>query len=335
MDVGGSNVLVTGADGFIGSHLVERLVAAGARVTALSLYNAFDSCGWLDSLAGDVRAAVRIARGDVRDPQCMDDVMAGQEIVFHLAALIGIPYSYAAARSYVDVNVTGTLNVLEAARRHGVGRVVHTSTSEVYGTALRTPIDETHPLQGQSPYAASKIGADAMVEAYARSHALQAVTLRPFNTFGPRQSERAVIPTVIRQALDPRCAAIRIGDATPRRDFSYVADTVEAFLAVATSDRIHPGSVYNSGAGVAASVADVVDLVRRITGTDKPLETQEARFRPADSEVRLLLADAERLSTATGWRPRRSLESGLETTVAWWRERIAQGALRPDSGYVT
>lgn len=335
MQIGGRNVLVTGADGFIGSHLVERLVAAGARVTALSLYNAFDTHGWLDSLTDEVRGAFRCFRGDVRDPQCVTDAVAGQEVVFHLAALIGIPYSYAAAHSYVDVNVIGTLNVLEAARRHGVGRLIHTSTSEVYGTALRTPIDEAHPLQGQSPYAASKIGADAMVEAYARSHGVPAVTLRPFNTFGPRQSERAIIPTVIRQALDPRCDAIRIGDPTPRRDFSFVGDTVAAFMALAGADAIEAGSVYNSGAGVAYSVADVVDLVRRATGCDKPLETEEARYRPEASEVRLLLADASRLTTATGWRPQVSLEAGLEATVAWWRRRIATGMIRPGAGYAT
>ncbi|MCW5698209.1 MAG: GDP-mannose 4,6-dehydratase, partial [Rhodospirillales bacterium] len=312
-----------------------RLVAMGARVTALSLYNAFDSQGWLDTLPKETRGEIRCVRGDVRDPQVVMDIVEGQALVFHLAALIGIPYSYAAACSYVDVNVIGTLNLLEAARKHGVQRLIHTSTSEVYGTALRTPIDEDHPLQGQSPYSASKIAADAMAESYARSFALPVVTLRPFNTFGPRQSERAVIPTIIRQALDSDCAAIRIGDVTPKRDFNYVGDTVEAFLAIAGSDTIDYGRVYNSGTGVAVSIGEVVDLVRRITGSDKPLETEANRFRPENSEVRLLLADASRLRAATGWQPRTTLEAGIERTVAWWRNRVDQGLLRPDAGYAT
>ncbi|MEN8198354.1 MAG: SDR family NAD(P)-dependent oxidoreductase, partial [Pseudomonadota bacterium] len=225
----GKNVLVTGADGFIGSHLVEALAQNGAKVTALALYNAFGSHGWLDELSDKVAARLTRTRGDLRDTAFMDRLVEGQDFVFHLGALIAIPHSYDAPQSYVDTNIAGTLNVLEAARRHGVSRLVHTSTSEVYGTALVKPITEDHPLQGQSPYSASKIGADMMAEAYARSFDLPVVILRPFNTYGPRQSERAVIPTVIRQALDPECDSIKVGDVAPTRDFNYVGDTVDAF----------------------------------------------------------------------------------------------------------
>jgi UDP-glucose 4-epimerase len=328
-------ILVTGADGFIGSHLTERLVAEGAEVTALALYNSFDSHGWLDALPAEVRGALTLIRGDVRDGPFLLGAVEGQDLVFHLAALIAIPHSYVAAHSFVDVNVAGTLNVLEAVRRHGVGRLVHTSTSEVYGTARTMPIDETHPLQAQSPYAASKIAADSLVESYARSFGLPVAILRPFNTFGPRQSERAVIPTIIRQALDPQCPAIRIGDTTPVRDFSYVGDTVDAFLAVGTAETIEFGTVYNSGSGRPTSVAEVIELVLRETGSEKPVETDAERIRPERSEVRLLLADAGRLAAATGWRPQVSLEEGLARTIRWWRERFAADAVRPDARYST
>lgn len=335
MRIADQRILVTGADGFIGSHLTQRLVEGGAKVTALALYNSFDRFGWLDALAPEIRGALTLLRGDVRDGPFMLRAAEGCDLVFHLAALIAIPHSYVAAQSFVEVNVGGTLNVLEAARRHAVGRLVHTSTSEVYGTARTTPIDEAHPLQAQSPYAASKIAADSLVEAYARSFSVPAVILRPFNTFGPRQSERAVIPTIIRQALDRRCAAIRIGDATPVRDFSYVGDTVEAFLAVATAGAVEFGTVYNSGSGRPTSVAEVVQLVLRRTGGEKPVETDSQRIRPEQSEVRLLLADAGRLTRTTGWRPRVSLEEGLERTIGWWRDQFAADRVRPDAGYST
>ncbi|MCC7017231.1 MAG: SDR family NAD(P)-dependent oxidoreductase, partial [Rhodospirillales bacterium] len=214
-------VLVTGADGFIGSHLAEALARLGARVTALACYNSFDSHGWLDEIDIELRARLRCVRGDIRDPGAMLRLVDGHADVFHLAALIAIPFSYEAPASYVATNVQGTLNLLEAARAAGIKRFVHTSTSEVYGTALRTPIDESHPLQGQSPYSASKIGADMMAESFARSFGLPVVTLRPFNTYGPRQSERAVIPTIIRQALDPNCASIRLGSLDPKREFNF------------------------------------------------------------------------------------------------------------------
>jgi NAD dependent epimerase/dehydratase len=335
MNYTGKRVLVTGADGFIGSHLVEQLVSLGAEVTALAQYNSFDSVGWLDDLVPHVRDSLEIARGDVRDKSYMSGLAAGKDIVFHLAALIGIPYSYDAAQSYVDVNVAGTLNILEAARWHDVGRVVHTSTSEVYGTALYEPIDEKHPLQGQSPYSASKIGADMMAEAYARSFDMPVVILRPFNTYGPRQSERAVIPTVIRQALDDGCESIRIGDTTPRRDFCFVEDTASAFAAAGSAEGLEFGAPYNAGTGTAVSVAAMIEEVRRLTNTTKPVEEEAVRLRPTNSEVRALLADANRLRTASGWTPGHDLAAGLERTIDWWRQRLTTGSVRTDSGYMT
>lgn len=335
MSYRGSKVLVTGADGFIGSHLVEGLVAAGAEVTALALYNSFDSHGWLDDLDDDARAAVSLVRGDVRDGAFVRRLAEGQDVIFHLAALIAIPHSYDAPQSYVDVNITGTLNILEAARAGGAGRVVHTSTSEVYGTAQVTPITEAHPLQGQSPYSASKIGADMMAMAWARSFDCPVAILRPFNTYGPRQSERAVIPTAIRQALDPACESIRLGDLTPTRDFNYVADTVDAFLRCGSADGLEFGQAYNAGSGVEVSIAEVVETIRRITGVNKPVESDAARHRPEKSEVQTLLADASALTRATGWQSSVGLEDGLAITVDWWRERIRSGAVRPGAGYAT
>ncbi len=333
MDYTNKRVLVTGADGFIGSHLTERLAAVGAQVTALSLYNAFDSHGWLDELADSSRQSVRITSGDVRDAALMHRLVAGHDIVFHLAALIGIPYSYTAAQSYVEINVTGTLNVLEAARAHGVGRIVHTSTSEVYGTARHTPITEDHPLQGQSPYSASKIGADMMAEAYARSFDLPVVILRPFNTYGPRQSERAVIASVVRQALDPECKSIRLGDLTTRRDFNYVDDITRCFTVVGVADSLEFGRPYNAGTGTAVTIGEMVEMVRGLTGANNPVESEPSRFRPENSEVRELLADSSRLRAACEWAPEVSLEQGLERTVAWWRERLESGAVRRSTEY--
>ena len=333
MSYSGKKVLVTGADGFIGSHLAEALTMAGAETTALAQYEAFGACGWLDSLPANVAHAMQRVRGDIRDPGFVARLVDGHEVVFHLAALIAIPYSYQAPQSYVDVNVTGTLNVLEAARVAGISRLVHTSTSEVYGTALTTPIREDHPLQGQSPYAASKIGADMMVEAFARSFELPVVTLRPFNTYGPRQSERAVIPTVIRQALDPNCAEILIGDTSPERDFNYVDDTVRAFLAMGEARDPEFGTAYNAGSGISHSIGVMIAQVQAITGANKPVSVDQNRLRPQKSEVRVLLAGADRFKKATGWEPQFDLGRGLERTVAWWRNRLASGNVRPDSGY--
>jgi UDP-glucose 4-epimerase len=313
-------VLVTGADGFIGSHLTEALVAAGAEVTALAQYNAFDHHGWLDELDAGVRTAVRLVRADVRDGAAMARLVEGQDYVFHLAALISVPHSYDAPASHVATNAVGTLNLLEAVRRSKVTRLIHTSTSEVYGTARTRPISEDHPLTAQSPYAASKIAADKLVEAYHLSYGLPAVTIRPFNAYGPRQSERALIATAIRQSIDDT-AAIDLGRLEPERDFTYVSDTVEAFLAVAALDAAHCGAVFNVGSGVAQTIGRCVELIVELTGCDKPIRPDPARERPADSEVMALIADASRLRAATGWRPKVELTTGLRRTIDWWRSR--------------
>ncbi len=335
MNYEGTRVLVTGADGFIGSHLTEELVRAGAQVTTLALYNSFDSFGWLDELASEVRLELTLVRGDVRDSALVSRIVQGQDVVFHLAALIAIPYSYAAPQSYVETNVLGTLNVLEAARRHGTRRIVHTSTSEVYGTALTMPIDETHRLQGQSPYSASKIGADMMAEAFARSFEVPVVILRPFNTYGPRQSERAIVPTVLRQMLDPSCGSIQVGDVTTVRDMTFVKDTVRAFLAAGASEGLMYGSAYNAGSQKCIKMSDLVELALELTGCSKPLATDDARLRPSNSEVRALLADARRFCQATGWEARVSLREGLEHTIAWWRTRLSGGVVRRNKDLVT
>ena len=331
----GAKVLVTGADGFIGSHLTERLVAAGAEVTALAQYNSFDSYGWLDDLPESVRRQLNLVRGDIRDAAFVSRLVGGHEIVFHLAALIAIPYSYVAAQSYVETNVLGTLNVLEAARQHGTERVVHTSTSEVYGTALTMPIAETHPLQGQSPYSASKIAADMMAEAFARSFGVPVVILRPFNTFGPRQSERAIIPTLIRQALDTTCPAIMVGDATTMRDLTFVTDTAEAFMTAGMSDTIEYGQAYNAGSQRSIIIRDLIDLVLELTGNRKPVRQDDKRLRPPNSEVRALLADCTRFVRETGWSPRVDFRTGLERTVQWWRRRLSDGQVRRELDFMT
>lgn len=328
LDYHGARVLVTGADGFIGSHLAEALVHSGAEVTALCLYNSFDSYGWIDDLAWPVRRKVQAVRGDVRDGAFMHRLIEVQDIVFHLAALIAIPHSYVAAQSYVETNVLGTVHVLEAAREGSVRRVVVTSTSEVYGTAQTLPITESHPLQAQSPYAATKIGADMLAVAFARSFTVPAVLLRPFNTFGPRQSERAIIPTVIRQALDPACNVIKVGDTSVLRDFTFVDDTTAAFLEVGQSSSVKTGVPYNAGSGTPVSVAEVIDTVAELTDCRKPVQHDETRMRPPLSEVRVLLADSSRLATDTGWHPKVSLREGLERTIAWWRDRISAGRVR-------
>ncbi|SDR60403.1 UDP-glucose 4-epimerase [Rhizobiales bacterium GAS191] len=328
-------VLVTGADGFIGSHLTEKLVARGAKVTALCLYNSFDHHGWLDDLPAAARAKLTIVRGDIRDSAFVRRIVQGQDILFHLAALIAIPHSYAAAQSYVETNILGTLNMLEAARESDVVRFVHTSTSEVYGTAITMPIAESHPLQGQSPYSASKIGADMMAESFARSFDLPVAILRPFNTFGPRQSERAVIPTIIRQALDPSCSAIRIGDPTTVRDFTFVDDTAEAFLAIGIAPQVQFGRPYNAGSGKAVTIRELVDLILNLTNCEYPIEHDLQRMRPVNSEVRALLADSRRLTEDTGWRPSVELSEGLERTISWWRGRLAGGLVRRQKEFIT
>jgi NAD dependent epimerase/dehydratase len=327
-------VLVTGADGFIGSHVSEALVRQGANVTALAQYNSFDSHGWLDDTDPAVRRELNLVRGDVRDGAFVNRLVRGHAVVFHLAALIAIPYSYSAGQSYVDTNIMGTLHVLEAARQWGTERIVHTSTSEVYGTAQTMPISESHPLQGQSPYSASKIGADMMAEAYARSFGVPVVTLRPFNTFGPRQSERAIVPTLIRQVLDPDCREIMVGDTSPVRDLTFVDDTAAAFLAAGASN-LEFGSAYNAGSQRAVTIADLLDLILKLTKSEKPVRVDENRLRPQNSEVRALLADSSRFEAETGWKASTTLQEGLIKTIAWWRNRLGAGRVRREMGYMT
>jgi len=331
----GAKVLVTGADGFIGSHLTEALVSTRAHVTALAQYNSFDSNGWLDDFPEPIREKVNLVRGDIRDAAFVARLVHGRDIVFHLAALIAIPHSYVAPQSYVETNVLGTLNVLEAARQHGTERVVHTSTSEVYGTALTMPIDESHPLQGQSPYSASKIAADMMAEAFARSFGVPVIILRPFNTFGPRQSERAIIGTIMRQALDPSCPTIMVGDATTVRDLTFVTDTVAAFMAAGLSENLEYGQPYNAGSQRAIIVRDLIGLILDLTSSRKPLVQEDKRLRPPNSEVRALLADYTRFARATGWSPQVTLQEGLERTIEWWRCRLSGKQVRRHKDFIT
>jgi NDP-hexose 4,6-dehydratase len=313
-------VAVTGADGFIGSHLVEALVRAGHRVRAMAVYNSMGSWGWLDTLAPDVLGSVEVQLGDVRDRDSVLTLMRDASVVYHLAALIAIPYSYRAPSSYVDTNVVGTLNVLESARALGTPRVVHTSTSEVYGTAITVPIDECHPLQAQSPYAASKVGADKLAESYHLSFELPVVTLRPFNTYGPRQSSRAVIPTVIAQAA-AGSRTIEVGALAPIRDFNFVSDTASAFLAAGTAPAEDVvGEVLNAGSGRGISVAELVSLVGQVMGVELEAVLDPQRLRPSRSEVMELLCDSTKLEKLTGWRPAYTLEEGLAATAAWFSD---------------
>ena len=318
------NVLVTGADGFIGSHLVERLLARGDRVTALCIYNSNGHHGWLEPLAAQPPPGLRLALGDVRDPFFVDKVVKGHDTVLHLASLIAIPYSYDAPESYVATNVNGSLNVAKACLAHGVARLVHTSTSEVYGTARFVPITEAHPLQPQSPYSASKIAADMVVESFYRSFALPAVILRPFNTYGPRQSLRAVLPTVAAQLLSGR-TSLRLGNVTPTRDFNFVSDTVEAFLAIAAADDSVHGDVFQTGTGVEISVRDAALTIAREVGIEATFELQAERQRPALSEVERLLADSTKLREKTGWSPKVDFAAGIAALVDWLRRRSDLG----------
>jgi UDP-glucose 4-epimerase len=316
-----ARVLVTGADGFIGSHLVQRLLAEGAKVRALCCYNSNGSRGWLDDLdvdGGD--DGLETVLGDVRDAGMMRSLMDGVDIVFHLAALIAIPYSYQAPASFVDTNVTGTLNVLEAVRQAGVRRMIHTSTSEVYGTPQQVPITESHPLCGQSPYAASKIAADQLCEAYARSFGTPVVILRPFNTYGPRQSARAVIPTILGQLL-AGATEIHLGSLHPRRDFTYVTDTVDGFVRMALAD-LEPGALIQLGTGRTVSIGELLALCMVIADADVLPVTDPQRVRPERSEVQILQSDPSLARDLLGWRPRVRLQNGLSETVGWLRGRV-------------
>jgi len=313
-------VLVTGADGFIGSHLVEELLRRDYRVRAFVFYNSFNSWGWLDTLPAAQQARLDVFAGDVRDPNGVREAVQGCDVVFHLAALIAIPFSYHSPDSYVDTNIKGTLNVLQAARALGVERVLVTSTSEVYGTAQYTPIDEKHPYQGQSPYSASKIGADRIAESFFRSFNSPVVIVRPFNTYGPRQSARAVIPTIITQLISG-ASEVKLGNTRPTRDFNYVQDTVEGFLSIASAplERV-VGQEINIASGTELSVGDIAHELIRQVNPAAAIVTEDERMRPENSEVFRLIGDNGKIRSLTGCTPRFDLPTGLAATVAWFRQ---------------
>ena len=314
-------VYVTGGDGFIGSHLVETLLQKNFEVTALCQYNSFGHFGWLEEISQKKHKNLNLILGDIRDPFFMKETIKDHNTVFHLAALIAIPYSYVAPQSYFETNVLGTLNVMEACLQHNVTRFIHTSTSEVYGTAQFVPITEKHPLQGQSPYSASKIGADMAVESFYRSMNLPAVTLRPFNTYGPRQSMRAVIPTVIAQVLSKNYE-IKLGNTTPTRDFNYVSDTVDAFISIAqAADEKVLGQTFNTGTGSEISIKDLVTLIGKIMNVNLKINSESERLRPENSEVERLLSDPSKLQQSTGWKSKVNLEEGLSSLIEWMKDK--------------
>jgi NAD dependent epimerase/dehydratase len=316
----GRRVLVTGADGFIGSHLVERLLDHGADVRAFCLYNSNGSLGWLDELGPDRVRDLDVRLGDIRDERFVRDAADDVEFVFHLAALIAIPYSYEAPSSFVETNVRGTLNVLEAARATGVARMVNTSTSEVYGTPETVPIVESHPVRGQSPYSATKIAADKLCEAFALSFDTPVVTLRPFNTYGPRQSARAVIPTILGQLL-AGVTEVRVGMLTPKRDFTYVTDTADGFVQAALADLV-PGETVQLGTGDTISIGSLFELCCKVVGVEAAAVTEGERVRPERSEVMVLQSDPTRAAEVLGWAPTVALEDGLARTARWLERRV-------------
>ena len=314
MKLSGKKILVTGADGFIGSHLTEMLVEKGAQVKALSQYNSFNDWGWLEDI--DCLDDIEVLTGDIRDPHYCKHITKGVDVIFHLAALIAIPYSYVAPDSYVDTNIKGTLNICQAALENGCERIIHTSTSEVYGTARYVPIDEKHPLQPQSPYSASKIGADCMAMSFYNAFELPVVIARPFNTYGPRQSARAIIPTIITQ-IAQGATELKLGDLTPTRDLNYVTDTCRGFIALAESDQCI-GEIVNIGSNFEVTMAQVVDEIKDIMGSKVEVITEEQRLRPSKSEVFRLWCDNSKINELTGFAPEHNLRQGLEKTVDWF-----------------
>ncbi len=311
-----SQVLVTGADGFIGSHLTEMLVGKGFSVKALSQYNSFNNWGWLDDISCVDK--IEVLTGDVRDPHFCKEITKDVDIIYHLAALIAIPYSYLAPDSYVDTNIKGTLNICQAARENNVNRVVHTSTSEVYGTAQYVPIDENHPLQPQSPYSATKIAADAIAMSFYNSLELPVTIVRPFNTYGPRQSARAVIPSIIAQIASGK-KKINLGDVSPTRDFSYVEDTCRGFLALGGCDQAI-GETVNIGSNFEISIADTFNLIKELMGSDAEIVTDEERIRPEKSEVFRLWCDNSKIEKLTGFKPQIDMREGLRRAIEWFSE---------------
>lgn len=320
MNFKNKKILITGADGFIGSHLAEEMVRRGHEVRAFVLYNSFNSWGWLDSSPKEIRENLDVFCGDIRDPHGVKKAMKGCAVVIHLAALIGIPYSYHSPDTYVDTNIKGTLNVIQAARELGVEKVVHTSTSEVYGTAKIVPITEDHPLHGQSPYSATKIGADQIALSFYKSFGTPVSIIRPFNTYGPRQSARAVIPTVITQVAKG-CTRIKMGALHPTRDFNYVKDTARGFIAAAKSDK-SIGEVINIGSNFEISIGETVSMIAEVMGAKIDIETEQIRLRPKKSEVERLWADNTKAKELLGWEPqyggREGFRRGLSETVAWF-----------------
>ena len=312
-------ILVTGADGFIGSHVVETLVKSGHEVRAFVLYNSFNSWGWLDDSDKSVRESIDVFAGDIRDPHGVDNAVSGQEVILNLAALIAIPYSYHSPDTYIDTNIKGTLNILQAARRHEVSRVIQTSTSEVYGTAQYIPIDEKHPLHPQSPYAASKVGADQLALSFHASFKTPVGVLRPFNTYGPRQSARAVIPTIISQLATGR--DVKLGSLSPTRDFSFVQDTANGFLAAAMSDAI-VGQTVNLGSGFEISIQETAETIAKLMNVELKLANDEQRVRPESSEVERLHASIQKAKEVLGWQPQlkglEGFKAGLKQTIDWF-----------------
>ena len=315
MELKDNKVLVTGADGFIGSHLTEMLVKEGAIVKALSQYNSFNNWGWLEEV--DCKKDIEVLCGDIRDPHYVKKITGNVDIVFHLAALIAIPYSYVAPDSYIDTNIKGTLNICQAALENGVQKVINTSTSEVYGTAQYVPIDEKHPLQAQSPYSATKIGADAITESFYRAFSLPVVIARPFNTYGPRQSARAVIPTIITQIANGK-KQIELGDTTPTRDFNFVKDTCRGFIELAKCEKAI-GETVNIGSNYEISVGDTLNLIKKLMDSDVEFVTDEQRLRPEKSEVNRLWCDNTKINELTGFKPQYSIEKGLKETIDWFK----------------
>ncbi len=324
-------ILVTGADGFIGSHVVETLVKSGHEVRAFVLYNSFNSWGWLDDSDKSVRESIDVFAGDIRDPHGVDNAVSGQDVILNLAALIAIPYSYHSPDTYIDTNIKGTLNILQAARRHEVSRVIQTSTSEVYGTAQYIPIDEKHPLHPQSPYAASKVGADQLALSFHASFNTPVGVLRPFNTYGPRQSARAVIPTIISQLATGR--EVKLGSLSPTRDFSFVQDTANGFLAAATSDAI-VGQTVNLGSGFEISIQETAETIAKLMNVELKLANDEQRVRPESSEVERLHASIQKAKEVLGWQPQlkglEGFKAGLKQTIDWFSNPINLARYKAD-----
>jgi NAD dependent epimerase/dehydratase len=318
LKLSGKKILITGADGFIGSHLVEALLKKDCHVKAFVFYNSFNSWGWLDTLSKETLKSVEVVTGDIRDSNGIRNEVKGVDIIFHMAALIAIPFSYHSPDSYIDTNIKGALNVLQASRDYNSERVIITSTSEVYGTAKYVPIDEKHPLQGQSPYSASKIGADKVAESFYRSFSTPVIIARPFNTYGPRQSARAVIPTIVTQSLCKR-RDIHLGSLTPTRDLSYVSDTCNGLIALAECDEAI-GREVNIGSGQEISINDLAKLIIDIIGVDASVIFDEHRVRPENSEVKRLVCDSGILRQLTGWKPEIAINEGLVKTIEWFKD---------------